>query len=273
NQRINNALSISGGPFMNQIPAAKPPTEYVLDPDVYPHVDHIETEDDTPVDNIYSERQMRLLVDPLYSSWPGPGDGRPFLAMANVGLFFGLRMDPVVPDVMLSLDVVPDQDMTNKENLAYFIWVLGKAPDVVIEIVSNKKGGEDDTKLAIYARLGISYYIIWDPREFLKSGKLRVFCLEGRSYRPQTETWLTDVGLGLTTWTGNFEGLHQLWLRWCDKSGTLLLTGEERAEQEKQRAEQEKQRAEQEKQRAEQEKQRAEKLAEKLRQLGVDPNA
>ena len=52
----------------------------------------------------------------------------------------------------------------------------------------------------------------------------------------------------------------------------------QRAEQEKQRAEQEKQRAEQEKQRAEQEKQRAEResqksmqMADKLRELGVNP--
>ena len=31
------------------------------------------TEDDTPVDNWFSEKQRRLLVDPLYASWQGPG--------------------------------------------------------------------------------------------------------------------------------------------------------------------------------------------------------
>ena len=30
---------------------------------------HIVTEDDTPVDNLFSERQMRLLVESLYVSW------------------------------------------------------------------------------------------------------------------------------------------------------------------------------------------------------------
>ena len=44
-----------------------------------------------------------------------------------------------------------------------------------------------------------------------------------------------------------------------------------RAEQERQRAEQERQRAEQERQRAEQERQRADALAEKLQELGLDP--
>ena len=48
------------------------------------------------------------------------------------------------------------------------------------------------------------------------------------------------------------------WLRWWDRDGNLLLTGAERAEQEKQRAEQERQ--------------RAERLAAKLRELGVDPD-
>jgi len=54
-----------------------------------------------------------------------------------------------------------------------------------------------------------------------------------------------------------------------------LVLNEERAraEQEKARAEQEKARAEQEKARAEQEKARADKLAQRLRELGIDPDA
>ncbi|MCY6488699.1 hypothetical protein [Leptolyngbya sp. GGD] len=42
------------------------------------------SEDDTPVDNLQSEKQQRLLVEPLYSAKPIPS---PFLAAANVGLF------------------------------------------------------------------------------------------------------------------------------------------------------------------------------------------
>jgi len=83
---------------------------------------------------------------------------------------------------------------------------------------------------------------------------------------------IEPLGVELGIWQGIY--LHQAlpWLRWWDQDGNLLLTGDERAEQEKQRAEQEKQRAEQEKQRAEQEKQRAERLAAKLRDLGVNPD-
>jgi hypothetical protein len=56
-----------------------------LPPELHPNVDHLVTEDDTPVDNIFSEKQQRLLTEPLYSSWGMAGERRPFVAMANVG--------------------------------------------------------------------------------------------------------------------------------------------------------------------------------------------
>ncbi|MGE3538813.1 MAG: hypothetical protein AB7N91_15445 [Candidatus Tectimicrobiota bacterium] len=55
------------------------------------------TEDDTPVDTIYAEKQQRLLTGSLYASWRGPGAGGSFIALANVGLFAGPpfpRMSP-----------------------------------------------------------------------------------------------------------------------------------------------------------------------------------
>ena len=41
-------------------------------------VEQLVTEDDTPVDNMFSETQQRLLTGTLKESWDGPGDGRPF---------------------------------------------------------------------------------------------------------------------------------------------------------------------------------------------------
>ena len=63
----------------------------ILPAELRPCVDHIVTEDDTPVDNIFSEKQQRLLTEPLYSSWT---PGRLFLAAANVGLFYGPSTAP-----------------------------------------------------------------------------------------------------------------------------------------------------------------------------------
>ena len=56
-----------------------------------PDINHLSTEDDEPVDNIYASKQQRLLTDSLYSSWPGPGPGRKFLADSNVGTFYLAR--------------------------------------------------------------------------------------------------------------------------------------------------------------------------------------
>ena len=36
-----------------------------------PDLSALVTEDDTPVDNIYSEKQQRLLTEPLFSGWGG----------------------------------------------------------------------------------------------------------------------------------------------------------------------------------------------------------
>jgi hypothetical protein len=217
------------------------------------------------VDGIYAEKQMRLLVGPLHSTWQGPGEGRKFLALANVGLFYAVKKPPLVPDVMLSLDVEVGDDHRAKENNSYFVWILGKPPEVAIEIVSNTEGEEDARKFRLYAQLGILYYVIWDPDQHLRSDRLRIFTLSENRYTPLPGGFLPVVGLGLTMWHGRFENAEETWLRWCDSSGVLIPTGAERAEQERQRAEQEHQRAEQ-------EHARAERLAHRLRAMGADPN-
>jgi Uma2 family endonuclease len=228
--------------------------------------DRIITEDDAPMDNLFSERQMDLLKESLYTSWPGPGDGRPFVVMTNVGLFFAEEASPLVPDVLVSLDVELPADPFPKPHRSYFIWRYGKPPDIVVEIVSNRKGRELGDKLLDYARLGAAYYIVYDPEQHLDGKPVRIFSRQSTIYREQDDTLLADIGLGVMLWHGHYQGMVQTWLRWCDRAGNMLLTGDERTEQERQRAEQEYQRAEQ-------ERQRAERLAEKLRALGVDPDA
>ena len=131
--------------------------------ELHPDVDHLVTEDDTPVDNVFSEKQMRLLTEPLYSSWTCPAGQQSFVAMANVGLFFAVDRPPLVPDVLLSTNVVRPADFRAKRHRSYFIWEYGKPPDVVIEVVSNREGGEDREKMEIYAEIGVRDYAIYDP--------------------------------------------------------------------------------------------------------------
>ena len=246
-----------------------------LTPDDYPDISHIVTEDDTPVDNFPSEKQQRLLTEPLYSSWAGPGEGRTFLVAANVGLYASLHQPSLVPDVFLSLDAQIAEDWWSRRKRTYFFWEFGKPPEVVIEVVSNQVGNETSKKMAGYARMGIAYYAIFDPMQQVQEGVLRVYALGlgTHTYAEIDPAFLTGVGLGLTIWRGSYEGREDLWIRWQDSRRRLILTGAERAEQERRRAEQERRRAEQGQQRAEQEHQRAERLAAQLRALGIDPDS
>ncbi|MDZ7379311.1 MAG: Uma2 family endonuclease [candidate division KSB1 bacterium] len=236
-----------------------------------PNMDALVTEDDTPVDNIFSAKQQRLLVEPLYSSWAGPGEGRVFLADANVGVFYAVSQPPLVPDAFLSIDVRAPADPWPKAHRSYFIWMYGKPPDVVIEVVSNQKGAEDERKLRIYAQIGVTYYVIFDPTGQLGTEPLRIYRLHEGVYHQSQEGWFPRVGLGVRLWHGVYEDMEQTWLRWCDREGNVVPTGAERAATAQDQAEQERQRAEQERQRAEQERQRAERLVVQLRALGVEP--
>ena len=242
-------------------------------------VNNLVTEDDEPVDNVLTEKQERLLTRTLYSSWtPPPDEDNPteprlFWASANVGVFFSVRQPPLVPDVFLSLDVTAPADMHAATGRSYFVWEYGKVPDVVIEVVSLHEGGELTRKLREYARMGVHYYVVFDPLQRSSSDVLRVYepGLQRRYYL-RNDYELPEVGLSLTLWHGTFEGTnyHQ-WLRWCDADGNLILTGEERATLEGQRANQAESRVNQAEDRATQAEDRAARLAAQLRALGLDP--
>lgn len=227
----------------------------VLDEIVVPDISHLVTEDDTPVDNFQSAKQQRLLVEPLYTSW---SPGVPFIADSNIGLFYSLKQDPLVPDAFVSLNLQMPTDWSQKQNRSYFVWELGKVPEVCIEIVSNRKGNELSSKKDNYARIGIAYYVVFDPLQQLQredelNGKLlKVWTLTAGQYVEMPEPfWLETVGLGLTVWEGEFEEQASTWLRWCDRNGQVIPTGAEGREMERQRAE---------------------RLAERLRAMGVNPD-
>jgi len=247
-------------------------------------IDNLVIEDDTPVDNFQSEKQQRLLVEPLYSSQVLP---TPFLAAANVGLFYKPKTEPIVPDNLLSLGVQVSGDLTQKRNRSYFVWELGKLPEVCIEIVSNDEGneltlsqkaqreGKKVCKKDIYSQIPINYYVVFDPLEQIQDkanmdgALLRVWKLSKNRYveiTPSTgirdvgkSIWLDEVGLGLTLWSGRFEEqLTRTWLRWCESDSQVVPTGAEAAEFQRQQAEFQRQQAEFQRQQAEFQRQQAE---------------
>jgi len=240
-----------------------------------PDVTALVTEDDTPVDNFFQDKQAVLLSDALAASWP---EGRPYLSAADVAIFASPH-NPIVPDFLLSVGVAFPERAHDKDKRSYYMWLFGKPPEVVVEVVSNREGEEDTRKLAAYARIKVPYYAVYDPDRQLGSRLLRIFQLSGASYVEKVDRWFPELGLGLTLWEGVYDGMSATWLRWCREGGQLLPTGLERAEAESRRAEAESLRAEAESRRAEAEHQRAEEalarqreLEARLRQLGEEPS-
>jgi hypothetical protein len=279
-----------------------------------PDVSAVVTEVDEPVDNWPSEKQQRVLVDALYASWDGPPPDvdadppetrRSFVAGANIGVFATPRDTPIVPDVLVGVDVALQEPPWQKEHRAYFVWEMGAPPAITIEIVSNREGDELTRKKARYGRMRVSSYVVFDPQRLLGEQTLHVFRLAGDVLVPVRRdgdvTPLGELGLAVRTWDGELDGLRGHWLRFCREDGALLATGRERAEAERQRTEAEKQRADAEQHRADAERHRADAeqhradtekqradaeqhradaerhranaLAERLRRLGVDPES
>jgi Uma2 family endonuclease len=204
-----------------------------LAPELEPEIDYdaLVTEDHKPLESIFIEKLYRLLTRSLYASWPGPGEGRTFLVLVNVGWFYQRKTPAVVPDCLLSLGVVCPEDVHVKQGHSYYQWDMGKQPDVVIEFVSDRTGGEESYKKNLYARLGVPYYAIFDRDRLLSDEPLRCYELAGGNYRPTEPGPWANVGLGLRLWPGTFEGHEDVWLRWCDAKGEIIPTGEERAAQ------------------------------------------
>jgi len=115
-------------------------------------ISHLTIEDDTPVDNFQSEKQQRLLVEPLYSSWSPDVS---FIAAANVGVFYALKQDSIVPDALLSLNVQMPTDWSQKQNRSYFVWEFGKVPEVCVEIVLIAKATSWTQRRTTTPRLGL----------------------------------------------------------------------------------------------------------------------
>jgi len=195
------------------------------------------TEDDEPVDNIFSEREQKLLTFSIHDSWK---TNRSFISLGNVGIYDWTPTTPVVPDVLLSLDVTAPDDILQKAHRTYMFSIYKKPPEVVIEIVSDTKKKEAKKK-KIYASLGIKYYVIHDPGLYNGKNLIEVYELKNsRYYRmyPKKKTpvptfWFDDIDLGLTFQRSLFQGYDELWLRWCDKNGHVLKFGEEKVQDER----------------------------------------
>jgi Uma2 family endonuclease len=147
---------------------------------------------------------------------------------------------------------------------SYVLWKEIIAPLIAIEFVSGDGTEERDQtspfagdesragKFWVYEQaIRIPFYAIYE----VEQASVELYELVGNHYQrcepnERGHYLVPPLGLELGIWQGKHMNQTLPWLRWWDDVGNLLLTGEERAEQEKQRAE---------------------RMAAKLRELGIDP--
>ena len=234
-----------------------------------PSSEELPDSDDTPVDNELQDLIPGLLKALLAIAWPERMD---WFFGVDMGIYYDPDLPPIVPDGFLSLGVERFYD----ENLrpSYVLWEERRVPLLALEVVSQKYRGEYSTKKAEYAKLGILYYVVYNPNRRRKP-RLEIYKLINGGYTAldSNPVWLPEIGLGIGMERGTYLGIPRQWLYWYNQQGEKLLTPEEDAKLAKQEAQQAKQEAQQAKQEAQQARRRAELLAEQLRSLGIDPDS
>ena len=224
--------------------------------------------DDTPVDNEDQNLLPNLLLFMLSSIWAERMDWYFGVDMAIYHTTGVSPKVPVVPDGFLSLQV--ERKKGGKSRRSYATWEENDiVPVLTLEMVSHQPGGEYEEKLDLYAKLGVLYYIIYNP-EFWQRDRhqpFEVYKLENGAYHLQTGEpfWLPEVGLGIGRCQQTFGGIEQELLCWYDEQCHPLPTPAETIHQVQEELQIERQRAEA-------ESQRAKRLAEYLRSQGIDPD-
>jgi Uma2 family endonuclease len=191
-----------------------------------------------PPDQIFVGTDLNLYYDSRHPLWYKRPDWVAVLGVERSGLQQDLR-------------------------LSYVIWQESVTPFLMVELLSPGIEAEDlgqslreinqpPGKWEVYERiLRVPYYVVFDRY----THRLRAFRLVGTQYEElsldEPKLWFNEVQLGLGVWQGAYQAAQGQWLRWYDGSGLWIPTLAERADREHQRAE---------------------KLADKLREMGIDPD-
>jgi Uma2 family endonuclease len=229
------------------------------------------TEDGEPLESNSHRMAMTALIQSLKSAWAGRKD---FFVGGNMFVYFSpyqiTTEDYRGPDFFVVLDAIKKEEKRE----VWKIWEEGgRKPNMVVELLSRTTKSFDLThKKYIYEQiLQTEDYFVYDP---LDPTYFRGWHLDKGHYQelqPNNKGWLWSNSLGL--WVGRWEGKIEddpytdIWLRFYDQDGQLLLLPSEKAQLE---AQQERQRADQERLEKEKAQQRAEKLAALLRAQGIN---
>jgi Uma2 family endonuclease len=215
-------------------------------PRYLPTADELPCSDDTPVDNELQEIIPSLLKSILQILW---ADRMDWFFGIDMGIYTHPEQPPIVPDGFLSLNVERFYDEELRPS--YLLWEEEIPPILVLEVVSTTPGGEYTTKLDNYARMGVLYYVIYNPKRRRKP-KLEIHKLVNGQYELQAANplWMPEIGLGIGSERASYGALVREWLYWYDENNDRYPTPAEQIELERQRAD---------------------RLASQLRALGIEP--
>jgi Uma2 family endonuclease len=186
--------------------------------------------DDTPVDNEDQNFIPNLLLFLLEFIWATRED---WFFVVDMGIYHTTGVSPlvpVIPDGFLSLGV--ERRKAGQSRKSYVLWEENNvAPILALEIVSLTPGGEYDTKMATYAKLGVLYYIIYNPQYWQRDRHqpFEVYRLINGAYQLQIGEpyWMPEVGLGIGRSVYTSGSIEREVLYWYDRQGTRYQTPEE----------------------------------------------
>lgn len=235
--------------------AAKPEAEWRIDA---PTQDDLPYDDGIPMETFRHKLQIDILMD-AYGNWLISNQQQGFIG-GNMFVYFS--PDQVRNQDYRGPDVFVVKDVPWGERRSWVVWQEGKAPDVVIELLSPTTANRHKTekKLIYQNQLRVTEYFWYDP---FNPEDFAGFSLQRGVYQPlsfdvQQRLLSEQLGLALVRWQGVYKRVEAVWLRWATLEGELLPTDRELVEQERQQLETERQ--------------RADRLAAKLRELGIDPD-
>jgi Uma2 family endonuclease len=193
-------------------------------------------DDGISMESARHKAQMDLLIDALIPWLEEREDG--FIG-GNMFVYYSLAQvrnkDFKGPDFFAVLGV------PKGERRSWIVWEEGKAPDVVIELLSDSTAQADknEKKLIYQNQMRVPEYFWYDP---FNPNDLAGFSNEKGVYQPiaanaQNQLVSQSLGLGLQLWQGNYKGINATWLRWAMSLGELLPTPEEKERQRADKAE------------------------------------
>ncbi len=220
--------------------------------------------DEPPLETTLHLQQMILLLNCLNWLWKDRSD---YFAAGNLTVYYSPRKrkneDFRGPDFFVALDTQPHP------RKSWMVWEEdGKYPNVIVELLSDSTAEVDrGLKKQLYAETFRTPEYFWfdpDTQEF------EGFALVRGQYQPIE---VTEKGWRWSEQLQLYLGVHNHQLRFFESSGTLVPTSDEAALLAQSAATAAQEQAASAERALTDEQQRSAKLANKLRELGIDPEA